>query len=155
MLKDLSSSQLASLLQAVETRLVNRLNTCGCLYKSEVVKAISDAGECSPASVGIEKSFLKVIKSRPELQLTPKFAELMGEPVPFQDPKQDQAPSQRASQASLLNLKGVSMLEWTPGGTRISFIDGSVGQAGRVDASTLRSSCNLIEFRSSSGSTVG
>jgi hypothetical protein len=154
MLKDLSSQQLASLLQAVETRLVNRLSTSGRLYKSEVMQAIAEAGHCSYNSAGIEKSLLKVIKSK-QIPLTPKFAELMNEmgplttpttpPVPFQDPKQAQS-----SQASLVNLKSVSLLEWTPSGTRVSFTDGGIGQAGRIDVSTLRSSCSLIEFRGSS-----
>lgn len=75
MMKNLTATQLQSLLTDVEEALQSSLT------KAQVVRTLSDAGECSPNSTGIEKSFLKCLKAK-NVVLTPLFAELMGEEVP-------------------------------------------------------------------------
>lgn len=101
MLKNLTATQLQSLLIDVERDLQSSKT------KSQILRTLSSAGECSPGSTGIEKSFLKCLKAK-NVTLTPLFAELMGEPIP------GPAPTAQAEPQSPEDSKGAPVVLVNP-----------------------------------------
>jgi hypothetical protein len=157
MLKERSVEQLTKLRDKVE----EKLGTIPRPTKKMVLEVLSGEGHCSPKSAGIEKTFLKVLKTK-LVPLGPRFAALMGETTTSSQSASSQSASSRPTPPSaptgenqappppvvrqLLNFKSVSEIKFKDGRAEVTGLDGTVAEITGLDEAKLRSGCNLIEF---------
>jgi len=160
-----TDAELTAALAEVERALLEDVKTSGRAKKSTVLRVLSNKGWCSPGSAGVEASFQSALTAKNLLGNDSPFRKLMlgqsitppatserapegrQEPVTAAATTTAVAPVQPGpGDFTVVNLKAVSLLQSKNGRCDIRFIGSDEGLVGEVDASFLRSNCNLLEF---------
>jgi len=144
--------------------------------KSTVLNTLAGMGWCSFGSTGVEKSFLATLQAKgigipftfaslmgiepdktsmlltqPPLPPAPVKVEkpvAMPPPIPQGNikPAVTELPPEAPGDFTVVNLKAVSLMQTRDGKTSVRFIGSENGLNGSIGVSSLRASCNLIEF---------